>query len=367
MSSGKIIDLLLVIGLIAGGGFLYIDFSGDGLRTYRQASLIGNVEGDPLEYDTSGDGIPDGQVHEMGLNPSESYPAVVEAFEGGLDENEASLFRGINPEYVEEGVEYLAGNPEKLEAVFLDERASELGIRYAEDFSPKALTNLSRLGDATENNVDFAEALLGLPEDVHTELAEDYTEDGVASLKERNQARFLNLLQEDDKLQDFLQEYDPANANVSGDGFTNYFSLTRSDVIDWDEKNRRFVIDTLPSTADDYPFSPSDDFVREVGEFYEEKMGIPENQVHRFIGQDATWENFQKITDELEDEVTKNDILVWSASGEGAGGSYGFYDEHPTYTVGSVPYIYILTTSWTRSQANRPLCSTPVLRARPGT
>jgi len=332
------VGALALIG--AGTATALSDLSGDGLATYRQLPIIGDVEGNPLEYDTSGDGIDDGTVHEMGLSPAESHPAVSEALKGGIDTDQARFFEGMNQRYVEEAAGYLAENPGKLDAVLVDGEASELGTKYAENFSPKALANLSRLGNTTGSNVDFAETLLDLPEDVHAELAEDYTEDGVASLRERNQAKFLNLLQENNQLRDFLQEYDPANANVSDDGFTNYFSLTRSDVIDWDVQNRRFVIDTLPLAADDYSVSVSDDFVERVGDFYEKNMRIPENQIYRLLGEDATWENFQKVTDELQGRMDEDDILVWSAGGEGSAGTYGFYAEGPGSTYGA-SYIYI--------------------------
>ncbi|MFP4005887.1 MAG: hypothetical protein ACLFUR_04100, partial [Candidatus Hadarchaeia archaeon] len=211
---------------------------------------------------------------------------------------------------------------EYLGAVTQDDRVSEIGVEYMDEFSPEVLRNISDLEGSTHRNTTFLDSLVPLPEEAQLELAEEYAGDGEITKKELNQAKFLGLVDTERYLE---RGFDPTDTNVSGDAWTNYFSKTQSDVIDWDVQNRRFIIDTLPSAADDYPVSIDDSLVEEVGDFYLEEMGIPENQVHRLLGEDATWEGFQKVTDELEDELTEDDILVWSADGKGGTGSHAFY------------------------------------------
>lgn len=425
MSSGKIIGLLLVIGLIVGGGyFLLIDHSGDGLRTYRQTPLIGNVEGDPLEYDTSGDGLSDGQVHEMGLNPTESYPAIVKALEGGMDAEEAGLFVGIDPvlvenvagllvensdylaavrgdgevselavysvpklspgvvgqlavfslnetterlvevlqrvdsqvqvDYIEavarggrvselgvysipyldvEAVEQVAGvsrtesnerlvkaldnmSPEGqvdyIEAVVRNGQISEIGLQYMENFDPEVLENVAPVEEPTERNVRFLENLSELPEPVRDNLAREYAANGRITKGQLDQIHFLHMLAEEDELQDYIQNFDLTNQNVSGDGFTNHFSRTQSDILNWDKKNDVYMLS--------FDHGPELDAVVNLTETYE----IPDNRTYMYNRENATYKAFLNTVDNLTGRTDEDDMVFLHLSGHGAKGYFGF-------------------------------------------
>jgi len=346
-----IVALILIIASI--GIFLTWDYSGDGLANHRQMALIGDVEGDWTEYDSSGDGLSDGTTYELGLNPAEQHSSVSAAYEGGLRGDNALPFQDLevnesrleklasymaemdNKTYIEDAVEYLSENPDHIDALVnetgsVQEHAfkhmeelppevlrvlSPFASEYVDGFELEILKDLSRLKD-TSTNRSLAENISKIPSDLHDDLIDyalENTSDTDHLYDVRDQARFLKIFEDKGKLDEYLSKHDAADYDVSEDGFTNWFSLQQSDIIKWDEANDRYVIGFEKVDYGQVPLL----------EGFAEDMEIDNNRTWTYSDDNATLERLDNITDKLEGKLDENDILMAYFGGHGWSGGIG--------------------------------------------
>jgi len=245
----------------------------------------------------------------------EFKPDVLEILgEYALDEISKELVQGI------EGME-TTQQRDYIDAVSYDGGLSELAVRYLEDLEAEVLKEISGL-EMNRSTEMFAEELADLPGELSQELAGAYASDGF-TVDHAEQACFLNLLEEEGELEDFLNKYEPTNKDVSGDGLTNYFSLTQSELIDVENENNRFAIHFNS-------YSRVDNHARN----FVETMGIPEENVWIELGENATYERFGEVLSEIGDRVTDGDMVFASFRGHGVGEPYphfSFVDKSVIY------------------------------------
>ncbi|MFP4232792.1 MAG: hypothetical protein ACLFQ8_01100 [Candidatus Aenigmatarchaeota archaeon] len=255
----------------------------------------------------------DGNVSELAFQYMEDFePEVLEAMNSyTLSNASEELAEKLMDLDVSEQIKY-------AEAVDHDGDISDLAVNYLEDFDIDTLTYLSNLMMSNKNET-FAEGLMELPEDVGYDLASEYTPDKRLTWKEVNQTEFLDWLEDRDKLNDFLDQYEATNYNVDGDGFTNWFEVDKSDFLEYDTKNRVFAahINALEGSKE----------VR--GRHFNQLMDaadLPEDRIWELYNESATWSNFENLTDYIAENMTEHDKLLLSMRAHGtSGGVFGFY------------------------------------------
>jgi len=203
ISISKAISVVIAaILIVASGGFFLIwDYSGDGLANHRQMPIIGDVEGDWREYDSSDDGLSDGEAQELGLNPAEPYPGVSAAYNAGLSGEKALAFQNLHeevgeekieavveyiaglddPAYRREVVDYLTTELEYIPALFTeDHEVSELAFEFKRDFEPDVLESIKEL-PYDETSREFTESILDLDVEEQEEYIEAVVDNGQLS------------------------------------------------------------------------------------------------------------------------------------------------------------------------------------------
>ncbi len=338
--------------------FLAWDYDGDGLANHEE--IMG--DSDWMKADTSGDGLEDGTVKEMGLDPAEQHPSVSAAYEGGLRGDNALAFQdieveeerlealasymaGIDDPYIEDAVDYLSSNPEHIDALVnetgsVQEHAfdhmeelppevlkalSPFASEYVDDFEGEDLKRLSKFKD-TSTNHSLAENISKVPTDIRDELInyalEETNEEHLYRV--RDQAKFLDAMEDKGKLEAVVDKYGVKDFDYTDDGFPNWFSFKESDIIKWDEANdlygMKFYCEDPDEAGCGRGLSAFNVFVDRIGT-------IPQDRVIRRVDEDATWDSFKNVTDDLEKRMDGNDILLSALSGHGSeDGTFGFRD-----------------------------------------
>ncbi len=183
--------VLAAVLILASISIIFIwDYDGDGLANHQEMPVIGSVESDWTEYDTSGDGLSDGTAHDLGLDPSEEHPSVSAAYEGGLRGDKAVAFQDVevseedlkevasrvseleDPAEVEDTVNYLADEPDHISALITSEgEVSELGFEYRRALPPSSIEKLSDV-PLSETSEGFVQSI----KEMDTSLQKEYIE-----------------------------------------------------------------------------------------------------------------------------------------------------------------------------------------------
>jgi len=208
------------------------------------------------------------------------------------------------------------------DAVSLNGELSRLGVDYIGEITPEALDYLSELS-YTEMNRSFAENVSVLPGDVQLDLSGGYAADEQITREQLDQAYFLNLLQDKGELEKYLSDYEATEMDASGDSFPNLFSLQQSDIINWDEHNELYLVKFFAEDPDAPGHGSSLFNFNLFLDDLQKYMDIPEENIIKRIDENATFSNFENITDDLEEKMDENDILVKSLMGHGS--SHGFF------------------------------------------
>ncbi|HEC88541.1 MAG TPA: hypothetical protein ENI52_04410 [Thermoplasmata archaeon] len=183
---------------------------------------------------------------------------------------------------------------------------------------------------------EFSSLLSKLNKDEQIEYCKKFVEEGELTLFGSEQAKFLNSLN-NTEFQYIRKNNLLTNLDIDGDKISNYVDEILMD-LSYKTVNNRYVVfvrsletnSPFPYLTPFNPTDPNGDSFDQIRFILKEYKFDPKN-VYSLFGNNATFNNFEKLILNISSKITNNDLVYIQLVGHGGPGRFGFNDKIVNY------------------------------------